>query len=388
MKRVSVLLLLLCIACKREPPPKPAPPAVNVEAASMAVVRRARVASGPRISGTLQPQQSATILAEVAGTVSAVNASEGTRVTRGSVLAVISDETAAAAARNAQTAVQSAQTAVAVARRDLDRNSTLAAAGALPRRDIDVARAQVASAEAQLASARTQLTQAQKQLGDQRVVASSNGTISEKSVSSGDVVTPGTPLFTIVDLGTLQLEASVPTDALAALQPGASVDVQVRGYTGERFRGTISRIAPTVDASTGQVRVYIVIANEGRRLVGGLFAEGTVTTVARVGLVIPLAALDETGSQPTVTRVRNGVAERVAVRVGVRNEAEGVVEIVSGLNEGDRVLTGPARTIAPGTKIAMSSRASSEGPVRAGRSARPSRPTRTGPSLTLGMTES
>ena len=345
------LLLLFCNACKREPPPKPPAPAVKVEAASIATVRTARVAAGPQLSGTLQPQQSATILAEVGGTVSAVNASEGQRVTRGSALAIITDESAAAAARNAQTAVQSAQTAVTVARRDLDRNSTLANAGALPRRDIDVARSQVANAEAQLAQARTQLTQAQERVGDQRVVASMNGTVSEKHVSAGDVVTPGTPLFTIVDLETLQLEGSVATDSLSALKPGAAVDVEVRGYPGERFRGTVSRIAPTVDATTGQVRVYIAISNEGRRLVGGLFAEGTVTTVARISRVVPIAAIDETGAQPVVARVRNGVVERVGVKLGVRNEAEGIVEVVSGLNEGDRVLTGPARTIAPGTKL-------------------------------------
>jgi RND family efflux transporter MFP subunit len=351
MKRLFALIVLLCVACKREPPPKPPAPAVNVEAASIATVRTARVAAGPQLSGTLQPQQSATILAEVGGTVTAVNAAEGQRVTRGSALALISDESAAESARNAATAVQSAQTAVAVARRDLDRNSTLASAGALPRRDIDVARSQVATAEAQLAQARTQLATAQERVGDQRVVASLNGTISEKRVSAGDVVTPGTPLFTIVDLGTLQLEGSVTTDALAALQPGAAVDVEVRGYPGERFSGTVSRIAPTVDASTGQVRVYIIVNNAGHRLVGGLFAEGTVTTVARMSRVVPIAAIDETGTQAVVARVRNGVVERVGVKLGVRNEREGIVEVVSGLNEGDRVLTGPARTIAPGTKV-------------------------------------
>lgn len=349
----AALLLIASLACKREPPPKPPVPAVNVEAASVAVVRTARVSAGPHLSGTLQPQQSATIIAEVGGTVSAVNVAEGQSVTRGSALAIITDETAAEAARNAQTAVQSAQTAVAVARRDLDRNSTLASAGALPRRDIDVARSQVAAAEAQLAQARTQQSQAQERIGNQRVTASLAGTVSEKRVSSGDIVTVGAPLFTIVDLNTLQLEASVPTDSLAALQPGAAVDMEVRGYNDERFRGTISRIAPTVDASTGQVRVYVAIANQGRRLVGGLFAEGTVTTVVRNGLIVPIAALDESGNQPAVTRVRNGVAERVAVRLGVRNEAEGTVEILAGLNEGDRVLTGPARTITPGTKVTM-----------------------------------
>jgi membrane fusion protein, multidrug efflux system len=352
MKRTAVLLLLIAIACKKEPPPKPAAPAVNVEAPSMTVVRTQRVTSGPRLSGTLQPQQSATIIAEVGGTVTAVNVSEGQYVTRGSVLAVISDETAGEAVQHARTAVQSAQTAVTVARRDLDRSSSLAGAGAVPRRDVDVARSQVASAEAQLAQARNALTQAQERAGNQRIVASMSGAIDEKRVSAGDVVAPGAPLFTLVDLGTLQLEASVTTDALAALQPGAAVDVTVRGYGEERFRGTVSRIAPTVDPATGQVRVYVIIANEGRRLVGGLFAEGTVTTVARMGLVIPIAALDETGSQPAVTRVNaNDIAERVFVQLGVRNEAEGFVEVLAGLSEGDRVLTGPARTITPGTKI-------------------------------------
>jgi membrane fusion protein (multidrug efflux system) len=350
MKR-SIVLLLVCLACKREPPPKPPTPAVNVEAPSVAVVRLTRVATGPRLSGTLEPQQSATLIAEVGGTVSMVNVSEGQQVTRGSVLAVIADETAAEAVSNARTAVQSAQTAVAVARRDLDRSTTLAAAGAVPRRDIDVARSQVAAAQAQLAQARTQLDKAEERVGKQRVVASMSGAVSEKHVSSGDVVSMGAPLFTIVDLSTLQLEASVTTDALSVLQPGAEVDVEVRGYANERFRGTVSRIAPTVDPGTGQVRVYVIIANEGRRLVGGLFAEGTVTTVARMGLVVPLAALDETTSQPSVTRVRNGVTERVFVQLGVRNEGEGFVEVRSGLGEGDRVLTGPARTIAPGTKV-------------------------------------
>jgi membrane fusion protein (multidrug efflux system) len=351
MKRL-LLIVLVCMACKREPPPKPVAPAVTVEAASVAVVRSARVTAGPRLSGTLQPRDSATVVAEVGGTVSMVNVSEGQSVSRGSVLAVISDETASAAARNAQTAVQSAQTAVAVARRDLDRATTLAGAGAVPRRDIDVARAQVAQAQSQLAQAQTQSTQARERVGNQRIEAGLSGVVSQKNVSAGDVVAPGSPLFTIVDLGTLQLEASVTSDAVAALQPGAAVDVEVRGFTGERFRGTIMRIAPTVDPATGQVRVYIHITNQGRRLVGGLFAEGTVTTVARNGLIIPIAAVDETAGNPAVTRIRNGVTERVTVQLGVRNEAEGTVEVLSGLSEGDRVLTGPARTIAPGTKIA------------------------------------
>ena len=267
MRRALVIALLLLSACGKKPAPKPAAPAVNVEAASIAVATLRRVSDGPRLSGTLQPQQSATILAEVGGTVTSVNGAEGQNVSKDSVLAVISDESAAQALRSAQTAVQSAQTAVAVAQRDLDRSSSLAAAGAVPRRDVDVARSQLANAQSQRAQAQATLAQARERVGDQRVVAGRAGTISDKKISAGDVVTPGAPLFTIVDLSTLQLEASVTSDALAALRPGAAVDVEVRGYKDERFRGTVSRIAPTVDPSTGQVRVYVVIGNDGRRLV-------------------------------------------------------------------------------------------------------------------------
>lgn len=354
MRSRIVLTLTVAVfvtACGKEEEKPAGPPTVNVDAASVAVVRQTSITDGPRLSGTLQPQQSATITAEVGGTVTAVNASEGGRVARGTALAIISDETAAEAVQNARTAVQSARTAVTVARRDLDRSSSLASAGAVPRRDVDVARSQVASAEAQLAQAQQQLTQAQQHASDQRVTTAMSGIVSEKHVSVGDVVSPGAPLFTIVDLSTLQLEAAVTSEAVGSLQPGSSVEVEVRGYPGETFRGTITRIAPTVDAATGQVRVYVSIANTGRRLVGGLFAEGTVTTVSRIALVIPIAALDETGGSPAVLRLRNGVAERVTVVVGLRNEAEGFIEILSGLNAGDRVLSGPARTITPGTKV-------------------------------------
>ena len=354
MKRVVVVLLLICAACKKEEPPKPAAPVMRIERVSTAVVAKRYVATGPRLSGTLQPQQSASILAETAGTVATVSAAEGMSVGQGTELARIVDETASDALASARVAVQSAQTALAVARRDYERTQRLAGAGALPKRDIDVTRSQVAMAEAQLGQARQQMAAAQERAGNQRVVSSVSGIVSEKRVSAGDVVTPGTPLFTIVDLSTLQLEATVPADAIAQVNPGTSVELEVRGYPDQTFRGTVTRVAPSVDPGTGQVRVYVSMPNQGKRLVGGLFAEGTVRTIARIGLVIPIEALDESGSAPSVVRVRNGMTERVTVQLGMRSDAEGFVEILSGLDEGDTVLTGPARTIAPGTRVNVS----------------------------------
>lgn len=353
MKRLLILALLF--GCHKEPPPKPVTPAVNVDAQSVITVGQRYLTAGPRLAGTLQPQRSATIVAETGGTVTMVSGAEGQSIANGTLLARIHDDTAADALRTAQVAVQSAQTAVAVAERDRERNTRLANAGALPKRDIDVSRQQVAAATAQLGQARGQLATARERSADQTVLATTDGIISQKSVSEGDVVNPGAPLFTIVDLRTLQIEASVSPDALSQIQPGTPVDVEVRGYPNEHFRGAITRIAPTVDAATGQVRVYVSINNQGRRLAGGLFAEGTITTASRMGLVIPVEALDESGAQPAVSRIRNGVVERVNVSIGIRNDAAGFVEILSGLAPGDRVLTGPARTIAAGTKVQIAS---------------------------------
>jgi membrane fusion protein, multidrug efflux system len=209
----------------------------------------------------------------------------------------------------------------------------------------------VASAQAQLGLARSQLATARDRSGNQIVTASTSGIVSEKSVSTGAVVTPGMPLFTIVDLATLQLEATVPSDAIGQINVGSPVDLEVRGYAGERFLGTIRRIAPSVDAATGQVRVYVSILNPGKRLVGGLFAEGTVRSVSQQALVVPIEALDESGNTPSVMRVRNGMVERVTVQLGMRNEGDGIVQILSGLGPGDLVLIGPARTLTPGAKV-------------------------------------
>jgi hypothetical protein len=73
-----------------------------------------------------------------------------------------------------------------------------------------------------------------------------------------------------------------------------------------------------------------------------------------MALVIPLEALDESGSAPAVVRVRNGVTERVTVQLGIRSDAEGFVEVLSGIAAGETVLTGPARTITPGTRVTVS----------------------------------
>ncbi|MEO8333575.1 MAG: efflux RND transporter periplasmic adaptor subunit, partial [bacterium] len=92
----------------------------------------------------------------------------------------------------------------------------------------------------------------------------------------------------------------------------------------------------------------------GNTLVGGLFAEGRVSTETKNAPMVSAAAVDERGLRPTVMRLKNGKIEKVEVGVGIRDGAAETVEITSGLAPGDTVLLGAARGISEGTPVKVS----------------------------------
>ena len=132
-----------------------------------------------------------------------------------------------------------------------------------------------------------------------------------------DVVTVGMPLFTIVDLSSLRLEAAVPSEELGLLKVGVPVEFTVRGYS-EPLSGRIERIAPQADPATRQVTIFVAIPNVGGRLVSGLFAEGRVVSASADGLVVPMNAVDTSGPTPFVLRAAGGKAEKVEDRKSTR----------------------------------------------------------------------
>jgi hypothetical protein len=88
--------------------------------------------------------------------------------------------------------------------------------------------------------------------------------------------------------------------------------------------------------------------------VGGLFAEGRIASRVREGLVVPELAVDKTGLEPTVLRLKGGRTERVQVTLGLHDLATERYEVTAGLSAGDTVLVGAARGISPNTPITVS----------------------------------
>jgi RND family efflux transporter MFP subunit len=256
---------------------------------------------------------------------------------------------------SAQGAVTTAQSTFDIAQREVSRATTLENAGAIAQRDLEQARNALVAARGQLSTARAQLANVNKQLDKASVQAPFAGVVSVRSVNAGDVVTPGTALYTVVDPGSMQLEASVPAEALTAVRVGMPVDFTVNGYPNRHFSGRITRVNPTADPTTRQVKILASIPNAGNTLVGGLYAEGRVSSESHTAPMIPISSVDERGLRPTVVRLRNGKVEKVEVGLGIRDQAAETVEIISGLAPGDTVLLGAARGISPGTPVRVSS---------------------------------
>jgi RND family efflux transporter MFP subunit len=360
MTAATLLVLVFAQACKKNDIASAAETAgaasdiMTVGPEAITVVRAEEIRSGPALSGQLSAANQVTVRSEVSGAVLETLVDVGAAVRAGQELARIDDSGIRDSYISARSGVTTAENSVQIAEREAQRAETLSKAGAIADRQRDQARNGLVAAQAMLADARARLANAQKQLEKTIVKAPFSGVVSARSINAGDFLSPGTAAFTIVNPGTMRLEASVSAEDLGAIRLGAPVEFTVNGYGSRRLTGRISSINPVADPATRQVRVIATIPNQGGTLVGGLFAEGRVSSEAHTAPVVPSGAIDERGVRPAVMRVKAGKVEKVEVVLGIRDQATETVEIRSGVIPGDTVLLGAARGLSAGTKVKVS----------------------------------
>lgn len=355
LRASSGAALLLVVACRRDAP-SPADTAsrpVVLGPENVVVVQQGTIEVGPTLSGSLEAKERSVLVAEAAGSVEQVRVELGDRVRRGELLVRIEAHALANAVAAARTAREARRRSLALAERQAERTQRLVQAGALAEHDLELAQNAVASERAELARAQAALVSAEHQLAGATVRAPIDGVVSELNVRQGDVVTLGAALLTIIDPSSMRLRASVPSEALSALHVGASVDFEVRGLPGQSFAGVLERIGPAADPVTRQIPLLISLPNPTGRLVSGLFAEGRLVAERKSGLVLPSSAISAEGETASVRRVHEDLVEVVPVELGIRDPARERVEVTRGLSAGDRVLTGAARDLPPGTQVRL-----------------------------------
>ncbi len=341
-------LLTGCGAKKATETGDPVAPVV-IGPENITVVAETLLVDGPPISGALGAEREARVRAELGGSVLSVYAEPGQAVKAGEVLAQIEPQTAREQATFTDALVRSLENQLRVQRRNLERDRRLADAGAVSTRAVEEDSLAVSQAEASLAEANARQVVAKRALDRASIRAPFAGIVSNQTASVGDVVKDGTELFTIIDPSSLRLEALVPAEALEKLKVGTPVQFTLSGYGSERLSGRVSRIYPSVDPATRQVKILVSVPNPRQTLVMGLFAEGRVITSSHRGLTVPKAAVDVRGVRPSVVQLKDGRLVHTEIAIGLEDAAAEQVEVVSGLAAGDTIILGSSRGIPAGT---------------------------------------
>jgi membrane fusion protein (multidrug efflux system) len=328
-------------------------PSVTLAATDIAQPRLAPLEDAIAVTGTLEPLERAEVRARLEGDVENVYVREGEAVRAGQLLAVFDAGNQAGNARSADADVAAARSELGTAEWTLEQNQELHREGAIPERDVRVAQQAVSAARARLAAAEARRGSSRREVGDTRVVAPVSGVIERRTVNPGEHINRNAALFTLVRGDVLELAAAVPERAAAAVQAGQSVRFTADG---SQFTGRVARISPSVDPGSRSVTVYVQVPNADGRLRAGTFASGRIVSrVVDGALVVPAAAIREgrEGGPEVVYRVVDGKVDVVPVTIGLKDEAQGLVQVMDGLAETDQVIVGNVGVLGAGMAVRM-----------------------------------
>jgi RND family efflux transporter MFP subunit len=303
------------------------------------------------LTGSIEPTRVARMASPVDGPVIACPVREGDSVRPGQLLA-----------RLGRTKGDDAVAASAKAELDreeleLGRIEKLANTGALPGEQLDKAHVKVSEAQARL-------TRAMERLGDYRVSAPWAGVVSRVHVAVGDFVAARATLVELFDPVSLVLRFAVPEDSAARVQSGATIAVILDAHPGRTFTANVTRIYPDIDRRTHTRTVEGAIEGEVA-LVPGMFArlQLTLASVPKA-LTVPIEAVVRRDGNPVVFVIASdGTAAQRSVQLGM--EVDGMVQIISGVEAGERVAVAGHNRLRDGKKVRVAKgRKAKGGPER------------------------
>jgi len=315
-------------------------------ATDVAPVVRGTIEAGVAITGDLRPIESVDVKARLEGDLLNVYVREGQRVSAGQLLARFEASEQESDRQSAEAERASARSALATAQWNLEQSEELFKAGAIPERDARAARQGVVAARAQVAAAEARVRSTSSFVTDTRVLAPTSGVIEKRLVENGEHVARGASMLTVVRSDVLELAASVPARFAGDVRAGQTVRFTADG---RRFDGRVARVSPTVDPATRSVTVYVQVPNGNGELKGNTFASGRVIgRTVNDALLIPGPAVrdvPDSSSAFYVFRVAGDQLTRTPVSLGVVDEGRGIAQVLSGLEEGDRVVIGNVGTL-------------------------------------------
>ena len=351
--------------------------AIPVETARAAAASSGGPAAVLNASGYVVARRQATVSSKVTGRVAEVLIEEGMPVESGALLARLDDSTVRPVYDLAQRQLDAARKNLAEvqvrldeAQRTLRRNEQLRAQKLVSESQLDAARAEALALAARLEALKSEVSVAEsnvrvrvQDLRDLEVVAPFDGVVVSKDAQPGEVVSPisagggftRTGIATIVDMTSREIEVDVNEAFINRVRANQKTEAVLDAYPDWSIPSHVINIVPTADRQKATVRVRIGFDGLDPRILPDMgvkvrfLEDGTAAQRSSAVVRIPTSSVVSEADTRYVWRVRDDTVERVAIRTG--SEREGQIDVLSGLNAGDLVVTRPVEGLKDGAKI-------------------------------------
>lgn len=299
-------------------------------------VRKADLLRTVQAVGTLVADEEVAIRPEISGIITAISFDEGQRVVKDAVLFTFDSEIL-------QAELDQAKASLELSQANYDRAKALSDRGSGTQRAED-------EALAALLSDRAAVALGESRLSKMIIAAPFDGLVGLRKVSVGDYVVEGEEMVTVSAIDKLKADFRIPELFLAEVNVDQELNITVDALPGHTFEGEVYAIDPQVDVSGRALVIRARLDNPQGKLRPGLFARIDVVLERRANaLLVPESTIVPTKQGQTVIRVKDGVAEIVVVTTGLRRRGE--IEVLSGLAEGDIVVTGGQLKLRPGVPV-------------------------------------
>jgi RND family efflux transporter MFP subunit len=321
------------------------------------------------VVGNLIGQATVDVVPRVAGRLQSVPVRLGDRVSKGQLIAKMEDNDVREQVNQAEANlavnranVVSRENDLKVAQNSLARLQRSFDSGLVSKQNLEDSEARVNTATSQLEVSRAQVSQTQARLDELKITLSNtnvvspvDGFVSKRNLDPGAFAGGNTVILSVVDLSTVRMVANLVEKDFKRVQAGVEAVVEVDAFPGESFRGQVSRVAPAFDPATRTASMEIEVPNPGYRLKPGMYARVRLTADRRSNaLAVPRAAIVDLENRHGVYLAENDVAKFKDVKTGL-SDGEWV-EVVEGLDEGQRVVTTGALALRDGDRIVATGR--------------------------------
>ena len=385
----TVIAALFSGACSGERTSAAAPPEPTAVAIRVAPVERQPIDRFLRVTGSLAADEQADVAAETAGRVIGTPVERGTRVTAGTVLIRVSATEADASVREAEANAAQLEARLGLANRQtfdaahvpdvlnakasldwaeaefarikslLDQKVVSQAEYEQRLTQVQAARQQYQSAlnGAQqsfrsLQAARARVDLARKSAADTLVRAPFAGIVAERLVSTGDYVTRGMKVATVVRIDPVRVELTVPEQYLSLVKAGQQVRLTVDAYPGDVFTAKVRFVSPALKKDQRALTVEAVAENADNRLKPGLFATALLQQPAAApALLVPSSAVETVAGTSRVYVVAGTRVEERIVTIGEKIGDR--LELATGVKAGERVAANPRGKLSDGVRVQL-----------------------------------